>query len=123
MSCIIKNGKHIELTRGDSMYLTYILRYKDGTPYEYHEGDTARFAMKSNIKDASEEPKLVIPLTINTTDSSVNLYMAPEQSKQFGINSKFDYDIEMSYTHPITGNHDIDTFVTDATIKFTPEVV
>lgn len=123
MSCEIKNGKHIKLTRGDSMYLSYFLNYKDGTPYEYHEGDTARFAMKKDIKDPDEEPKLIIPMTINSEDNSVNLYMAPEQSKPFDFNSTFDYDIELNYLNPRTGHMDVDTFVTEATIKFTPEVV
>ena len=123
MSCEIKNGKHIKLTRGDSMYLSYFLNYKDGTPYEYHEGDTARFAMKENIKDPTEEPKLLIPMTINPEDNSVNLYMRPEDSKPFEFNKTFDYDIELTYLNPRTGNVDIDTFVTKATIRFTPEVV
>lgn len=123
MSCEIKNGKNIELTRGDSLYLTYILSYKDGTPYEYHTGDTARFAMKKKIMDETEPPVLVKTLSIDPETSECLLHLLPEDTKNLPMKSKYDYDVEMTYTNPQTGNVDVDTFITNATFTVMPEVV
>ena len=122
MSFRIVNGKDIELTRGDSLYLTIELRYKDGTPYEYSDGDSGRFAMKKCIFDTEYEPVIERDLIPNKDDNTWTLYLKPEDTKDLPNCSTYDYDIQLTYKNPVTGNIDVDTFITDARFKITPEV-
>ena len=116
MSFSVKNNK-ITLTRGDTFVATVEMN-KDGEPYTPQEGDVIRFAVKHPTMNASKtdyadaEPLIekVIP------NGTLILQLDPEDTKPLGFGD-YVYDIQITYA-----NGRVDTFITTAQFKLTPEV-
>ena len=105
------SGTTISLTRGDTFRSIVDIFNPDGTPYEPLEGDTIRFALKKNYKDDT----VLIRKDISIVDRE--LYIAPEDTKDFKQPSEYVYDIQLTHA-----NGDIDTFIANAIFKITEEV-
>ena len=105
------SGTTISLTRGDTFRSIVDIFNPDGTPYEPVEGDSIRFALKKSYKDST----VLIYKDISTTDRE--LYIAPEDTKDFKQPSEYVYDIQLTHA-----NGDIDTFIANAIFKITEEV-
>lgn len=105
------NGTSIKMTKGDTLKLWLKLRDAEDNPYWPEEGDSLRFAMKSNYRD--EEPLIVKQIP----NDSLLLVLNPEDTKGLEAPAAYVYDIEITYA-----NGDVDTFVDKARLKLTEEV-
>ena len=113
-------GTTITLTRGDTFIASIIPTRRDGSRYEFQEGDSMRFAMKRKYTD--EEPAILknIPIEEDETDPDRNLVgklqIEPEDTKQLKC-CEYVYDIELT-----TAAGDVDTFIAEAKFILAPEV-
>lgn len=104
------SGTTIKLTRGDTFMALISITNQNGDPYVPVEGDSIRFAMKQTYDQA--EPLLVKYVPIDT----MKLVIEPDDTKGLAF-GKYIYDIQLTKA---TG--EVDTFITEATIKITEEV-
>lgn len=106
------DGTTIYLTRGDTLeaLVEAILPDSDGGPYIPQEGDSFRFAMKSDYEDP--EPLLVKDIPNDT----MLLILNPEDTKHLPF-GRYVYDIQLTYAGGKT-----DTFITKAKFRLTEEV-
>ena len=90
MSSWIGDNDTIHLTRGDSLYITIVLKDADtGETYTPQTGDTVRFACKRNYEDTECVILKEIP-----TDSLV-LFLAPDDTKELKF-GRYVYDIQLT---------------------------
>ena len=80
---------NIELTRGDSLFLTVSFKNKDGSAYIPEAGDSVRFALKKKYTDAECLVFKQIP-----TETMV-LELEPSDTKNLQFSS-YDFDIELT---------------------------
>lgn len=104
------SGTTITLTRGDTFKARISITDQDGNEYVPVNGDSIRFAMKTDYGDKS--PLLIKQVPIDT----LFLLIEPEDTKKLAF-GKYVYDIELTRA---TG--EVDTFITKATLKLTEEV-
>lgn len=110
-------GTTVYLTRGDTMYAEVGIKTKDGYDYVPVQGDSVRFALKSqkmrpNGEFSDETPLILKNIPIDT----LILHIEPNDTKNLPF-GEYAYDIEISHA-----NGDIDTFIEDAVFKITREV-
>lgn len=94
-------GSNIYLTRGDTLILN-IEMYNGNTPYVPVDGETVRFALKSNYEDPDEDVLINKDIDIET----MQLTILPQETKELKMGRKYVYDIEFT---DINGN--VDTFI------------
>lgn len=119
MSFSISDDNEITLTRGDTFKSIVTLRDKE-TKEEYTpvEGDSIRFAVKSNKMNAKktsykdEEPLILKDIPIDT----LLLKLDPEDTKSLDFGD-YVYDIEITFA-----DGTVDTFITTKLFSLTPEV-
>lgn len=118
MSSIIK-GTSITLTRGDTLRVKIgIFSKEDGTEYIPTSGDSIRFAVKHPVFNSKKtEYKDTQPLIIkNIPYDTMVLELQPNDTKPLGF-GEYVYDIQITYS-----DGRVDTFITQAILKLTPEV-
>lgn len=103
------NGSQITLTRGDS-FLCNITITNNGSPYTPAQDDVIRFALKKSYYDA----ECLIEKTLD--NSTLNLYLGPDDTKDLDFNAQYVYDIELT-----NGDGDVFTFISGV-LLLTPEV-
>lgn len=105
---ISKNGE-IKLTRGDTAYLSVLVKIKDGEPYSVESNDVLTLTVKRDYSD--EEALIEKKITGDTT-----FHIKPEDTKglEFGI---YVYDVQIT-----TADGDNFTFIADKKFKVTNEV-
>ena len=119
MSYSISDNNEITLTRGDTFKCTITLQEQEGgEEYKPVEGDTLRFALKSekmNAKRSSykDEEPLVRKEIPNDT---LLLQLNPEDTKDLPFGN-YVYDIEITFA-----DGTVDTFITATKFILTPEV-
>ena len=113
----IENNR-ISLTRGDSMAVFIDLYADSGEPWEPQEGDTVKFALKSNKFNCNMSEFLdhspLIQKDISTSDMVLRLVPADTKSLGFG---NYVYDIEVTFADGF-----VDTPINDVPFKLLPEV-
>ncbi len=119
MSYSISDNNEITLTRGDTFKCTITLREQaGGEEYKPVEGDTIRFALKSeqmNSKKSEykdDEPLIRKDIPIDT----LLLQLDPEDTKNLPF-GKYVYDLEITFA-----DGSVDTFITATKFMLTPEV-
>lgn len=117
MSYEVKDGKKINLTRGDTLRVKVDIE-KDGESYTPVDGDVVRFALKhstlkSDKSDFADKDPLVLKTIPNDT---LVLELVPEDTKYLGF-GLYTYDIQITFA-----DGTVDTFITDAQFKITKEV-
>lgn len=112
MSYFVKKTT-ITLTRGDTFKAQISIANKDGTPYEPQEGDSVRFAMKKHFTDPDSE----VLINKNIPMDTLILTLEPEDTKSLAF-GEYVYDIELT-----TAAGEIDTFITNAILILTEEVI
>lgn len=111
------SGTTISLTRGDTVKIKVGLT-KDGVEYIPQPGDSIRFAVKSTkmLPDKSEyqdtDPLINKQIPINT----MTLVLDPQDTKPLPFGN-YVYDMEITFE-----DGTVDTFITTAKFKLTPEV-
>lgn len=105
------SGTTIKMTRGDTLRIILTLQDEEGNRYNPVYGDVIRFAMKQNYNDSSPLILKVIP------NSTLELVLNPEDTKNLAQPSSYVYDIEITYA-----NGDVDTFIDKAKLILTEEV-
>lgn len=105
------NGTTIKMTRGDTLRITLDLKDESGNEYTPADGDSIRFAMKRTY---SESTPLIVKEIPNST---LELVLDPEDTKNLTQPSSYVYDIEITYA-----NGDVDTFIDKAKLQLTEEV-
>lgn len=103
-------GTTITLTRGDTMVALVTITQQNGYPYVPVEGDSVRFAMKTNYSDI--KPLLVKDIPITTMELVLN----PEDTADLKF-GKYVYDIQLT-----KADGTVDTFIPKATIRISEEV-
>lgn len=112
------NDNAITITRGDSGIAEITLTTSDGEQYVPQEGDSIRFAVKSNkftpkmTEFVDAEP--LIEKSIPITD--LNLRIHPNDTKDLPFGSYL-YDLEITFSDGY-----VDTFINCAPFRITPEV-
>lgn len=111
-------GTTISLTRGDTLYVEVGIRTREGLPYEPAEGDSVRFALKSQrMRQGGTEFADLNPLILKSIPmDTLMLHLEPEDTKHLAF-GEYAYDIELTHA-----NGDVDTFIQDAVFKITREV-
>lgn len=104
------NGTTITLTRGDSMTVQISISDAYGNLYTPQEGDSVIFAMKQSYAEAN--PVLLKEIPTDTLKLTIN----PEDTKKLPFGS-YVYDV-----HLVKASGEVDTFITEATIKIAREV-
>lgn len=104
------SGTTITLTRGDTFMAQISITQSNGDPYVPSEGDSVRFAMKSNYTD--EDTLLVKDIPIDT----LKLVLNPEDTKDLAFGT-YVYDVQLTKE-----SGEVDTFITASKIKITEEV-
>lgn len=95
-----KEGNNIFLTRGDTLYLEFLIAGPDGNPYEMQLGDSVKFAMKRRLQDAA-------PCILKDIDpDTLVLKLEPEDTKELTMNCTYIYDVELT-----KANGDVCTFI------------
>ena len=117
MSSVIK-GTSITLTRGDTLRVLVGTTYKDGTVYTPQSGDVIRFALKHpQLNTRQTEYKDTQPLIIKEIPyDTMILELEPSDTKPLGFGT-YVYDIQITFP-----DGRVDTFITQAVFKLTPEV-
>lgn len=105
------NGTSITMTRGDTLKVIISIETEDGSVYDPVEGDSIRFALKTNYRQ--EEPLILKDIPLDT----MLLHLTPEDTKSLAMPKTYVYDIQI--THP---NGDVDTFIDKAQLTLTEEV-
>lgn len=116
MSSIIK-GTSITLTRGDTLRVKVNITV-NGQEYTPTAGDSVRFALKHNVMNKKQTAFMdTDPLIIKSIPyDTMILELQPSDTKplQFGT---YVYDIQITFQ-----DGTVDTFITEAVFKLTPEV-
>lgn len=87
-------GTAIHLTRGDTLFADVTVLNTDGTPYDFKDGDTVRFAMKETYED--QRPLISKELTIRGVGvARLRLDSSDTKDLNFG---KYIYDVQIT-TH------------------------
>lgn len=110
------DGTKITLTRGDTLRVIVNIT-KDGEEYMPTENDAVRFALKHSIGAEAGEYDDAEPLILKDIPAdTMILQLDPEDTKalKFGV---YDYDIQITFE-----DGTVDTFITKAKFKLTPEV-
>lgn len=106
------NGKHITLSRGDTMHIHLNLRNPDGTEYVPEEGDEIEFNVRRTYDDGVYIYKTIdndtMEFTIESSDTESILY---DRSNGYG---DYVYDIVINYS---TG--DVFTVIDRGTLTIT----
>lgn len=116
MSYSVK-GTTITLTRGDT-FIAQVTIKKNGEIYTPQNGEEIRFALKRNSMNSSKtayidkQPLIYKNIPIDTMLLKLN----PEDTKDL-LFGTYVYDIQITF---IDGS--VDTFITNATFRITPEV-
>ena len=116
MSSIIK-GTSITLTRGDTLRVKINITL-DGEEYIPTSGDTIRFAVKHPIMNSKQTAyKDIQPLLIKQIPyDTMILELEPSDTKTFDFGT-YVYDIQITFS-----DGTVDTFITEASLKITPQV-
>lgn len=113
---VTKNNT-IEMTRGDTL-LVHVALTVDGEPYEPAEGDSIRFAVKSNDMDIKKTAfRDSTPLIVRDipTDTLL-LRLDPEDTKALAFGD-YVYDIQLTRS-----NGFVNTFIADSRLTLLREV-
>lgn len=116
MSSVIK-GTSITLTRGDTLRVKINI-FLNKEEYIPTSGDSIRFAVKHPIMNSKQtdyrdlEPLLIKQIPYDTL--ILELQPADTKSLDFGT---YVYDIQITFE-----DGTVDTFITEASLKITPEV-
>lgn len=111
------SGTSISLTRGDTLRVLINI-FRGNQPYIPVQGDTVRFALKRNLMNSKRtaykdiEPLIMKEIPIDT----MILELEPEDTKPFDFGT-YVYDIQITFS-----DGTVDTFITEAIFKLTPEV-
>ena len=110
------DGTTIHLTRGDTFETVVQPKQANGSVYSPVEGDTVRFALKSNVLLATgyADSEPLIEKTI--PNDTMILEIAPSDTKQLAFGD-YVYDVELTYA-----DGTVDTFINNALFKIVPEV-
>lgn len=116
MSCSI-SGTSITLTRGDTLKVKINIM-KDNEIYVPQVGDSVRFALKHPAMNSKKTAyKDTEPLIVkNIPTDTLLLTLNPEDTKNLDFDT-YVYDIEITFS-----DGSVDTFITQAIFKITPEV-
>lgn len=116
MSSTIK-GTSITLTRGDTLRVKINITL-DGEEYTPVNGDTIRFAVKHPVLNSKQtEYKDTTPLILKDIPyDTLILELEPSDTKSLGFGT-YVYDIQITFA-----DGSVDTFITQAVFKLTPEV-
>lgn len=116
MSSIIK-GTSITLTRGDTLRVKVNITV-NGQEYTPTASDSIRFALKHNIMNKKQSAYMdPSPLILKSIPyDTMILELQPQDTKplEFGT---YVYDIQITFQ-----DGTVDTFITEAVFKLTPEV-
>lgn len=104
------SGTTITLTRGDTLLAQILITDSEDNPYIPVEGDSVRFAMKSDYSDVNPLIEKDIPI------DTLKLVLEPEDTKKLPFGT-YVYDIQLTKS---TG--EVDTFITKSKLKLTEEV-
>lgn len=104
------SGTTITLTRGDTLIAQISITDSEDNPYIPVEGDSVRFAMKSDYSDVNPLIEKDIPI------DTLKLVLEPEDTKKLPFGT-YVYDIQLTKS---TG--EVDTFITKSKLKLTEEV-
>ena len=109
-------GKKITMTRGDTALIQVGIT-RDGAAYTPVEGDSVRFAVKTELNRkgteyVDEEPLIEIQIPIDT----MILRIDPEDTKSLPFRA-YKYDIEITFSDGI-----VDTFINNEDFILAPEV-
>lgn len=117
MSVKVKKNK-IEMTRGDTLYLSVGLTRENGQEYIPASGDTIRFALKNReLNRAGTDYLDDEPLIMKDVDmETMQLKLDPADTKSLGFGT-YVYDMQITYA-----NGDVDTFIPPTEFILTPEV-
>lgn len=80
-------GTKIELTRGDTLYLTVHLKNADGTDYEPAQGDKVWFRMKKHATDA--ESVIYKEFDLDTMTIKID----PQDTENLTVGYNYPYNI------------------------------
>ena len=110
------DGTTITMTRGDTLILSVGMT-RDGEPYTPVEGDSVRFALKSQLNGKGtafkEENQLI---NKNIPIGTMLIQLEPEDTKSLPFGS-YTYDIEITFASGI-----VDTFICNSPFILAPEV-
>lgn len=104
--------KSIELTRGDSAYLTLGLNDNDGNPYELQDGDIVRV----QVRTAPNVGELLFEGQIDVVDGAVVWHIRPADTSGKEVKTYY-WDAQLE-----TSNGDIFTFIPSSIFRLTDEV-
>lgn len=110
-------GTSITLTRGDTLRVKVNIKI-DNEDYTPQAGDSIRFALKRPLLNSKKtdfkdvQPLILKPIPIDT----MILELEPSDTKILDFGS-YVYDIEITFK-----DGTVDTFITEANFKITPEV-
>lgn len=116
MSSIIK-GTSITLTRGDTLRVKINITLDD-EEYIPNSGDSIRFALKHPTMNSKQTAyKDINPLILKTIPyDTMVLQLEPEDTKSLDFGT-YVYDIQITFS-----DGTVNTFITEAILKLTPEV-
>lgn len=116
MSSSIK-GTSIALTRGDTLRIQVVIKIDD-EEYTPEAGDSVRFAVKHPIMNSKKTAyKDIQPLLIKSIPiETMILELQPSDTKSLDFGT-YVYDIQITFA-----DGTVDTFITEAIFKLTPEV-
>ena len=103
----------ITLTRGDTLKAQISIMDSNGNPYEVQEGDHIRFAMKKSYTDSDN----AVLINKEIPNDTLVLTLVPEDTKQLSYGT-YVYDIQLT-----TAAGDVDTFIANAQLTLTEEVI
>lgn len=108
----------ITITRGDSGIAEITLTTDEGEEYTPQEGDSIRFAVKSNrfTPKMTEFVDLEPLIEKNIPITDLNLRLVPNDTKNLPFGSYL-YDLELTFADGY-----VDTFVNCAAFRIVPEV-
>lgn len=104
------NNQAIFLTKGDSAYITFILKRPDDSIYELVEDDQVIFRLKV------EKEIIEIVCTTDVNNNTVALAIRPEHTENLKT-GRFKYEVEL-----ITKEGDHSTFIADAPFTIGREI-
>lgn len=105
---VSENGE-IELTRGDSAYLTVNVTKDDGEAYEFQNGDYLTLTLKKTVKDDTA----LLTKTIMGTDT---FHIKPKDTAELNF-GKYKYDVQLT-----TKDEDVFTVIPPSTFEILTEV-
>ena len=111
------SGTSITLTRGDTLRVKINISL-NGEPYTPTNGDAVRFALKRPALNAKKtDYKDIQPLILkNIPTNTMILELEPNDTKTLDFGS-YVYDVQITFA-----DGRVDTFITEAVFKLTPEV-